>query len=164
MSPKHRFVDRLTHLRSMLTTNWESEGVRVTEAVVVAVGEVLAELRKPRSNWYVTATLLSFKSYVCGTAFPGEPFCEDSNHNQTVLGEGVTVYSILDGLQFRAAMLANVMPAGMVAYTAEGKEEERYPHDGNSPTLRNIAIADALVTERCEARNGTGGEGDDQCK
>lgn len=158
MSPKQRFLERLTHLRSLLTTDWEDDGVRVTEAVVTAADELVAELHKPKSDWYLIATLLTCKSYVCGAAFPGEPFCEDNEHNQTVLGEGVTVYSILDGLQFRAAMLARVMPAGMTVYTAEGKDEERYPRDGDSPTLRNIAIADANVTRRCAAReSGKGG-------
>ena len=158
MSPKQRMIERLTHLRSLLTTDWESDGVRVTEAVVVAVDEVLADLRQWRTGWYRVATLLTCKSYVCGAMFPGEPFCEDNEHNQSILGEGVSVYSILDGLQFRAAMLAKVMPAGMTAYTAEGKEEERYPRDGDSPTLRKIAIADALVTERCNARQTREGE------
>ncbi len=158
MSPKQRFLDRLTHIRSLLTTDWEGDGVRATEAVVTAADEVLAELHKPKSDWYLIATLLSCKSYVCGAAFPGEPFCEDSNHNQSVLGEGVTVYSILDSLQFKAAMTANVMPAGMTMYSAEGKAEERYPRSGDSPTLRSIAIADALVTERCNARQTREGE------
>ena len=160
MSPKQRMNERLTHLRSLLTTDWHGEGVRVTEAVVTAVDEVLVELRKPRTDWYLVATLLACKSYVCGAMFPDEPFCEDNPHNQGVLGEGVTVYSILDSLQFRAAMLANVMPAGMVAYTVEGKEEERYPRDGDSPTLRNIATADANVTRRCAARES--GKGKDR--
>lgn len=158
MSPKQRFLSKLTHLRSLLTTNWESDGVRVTEAVVVAVDEVLHELRKSRSDWYLVATLLSCKSYLCGALLPDEPFCEDNPHNQGVLGEGVTVYSILDSLQFKAAMTANVMPAGMTMYSAERKAEERYPRSGDSPTLRSIAIADALVTERCNARQTREGE------
>ncbi|MEN6547898.1 MAG: hypothetical protein ABFE07_17820 [Armatimonadia bacterium] len=164
MSPKQRMLDHLERLKLRLTTDWQGEGVRVTEAVVVAVDEVLAELQKPRTDWYLVATLLSFKSYVCGALFPNEPFCEDHEHNQTVLGEGVSVYSILDGLQFRAAMLADVMPAGMTAYTAGGKHEERYPRDEGSPTLRNIAIADALVTRRCRPSTDTAEEGDDGCK
>lgn len=158
MTPKQRFIERLEDLRRRLTTDWQSDGVRVTEAVVTAADEVLAELHKPRSDWYLIATLLTSKSYLCGQLLDGEPFCEDNEHNQTVLGEGVTVYSILDGLQFKAAMTANVMPAGMTVYSAEGKAEERYPRNGDSPTLRNIAIADALATERCNARQTREGE------
>lgn len=158
MSPKQRSLERLTQLRSLLTTDWHGEGVRVTEAVVTAADEVLAKLHKPKSDWYLITTLLSSKSYLCGQLLDEEPFCEDNEHNQTVLGEGVTVYSILDGLQFRAAMLAKVMPAGTTAYTSAGKEEEAYPRDGDSPTLRDIAIADASVTRRCAARASDKGE------
>lgn len=159
MTAKQTFVQNLEELRAALTTDWQADGVRGTDAVVTAVEEVLTELRKSRSNWYRVATLLTCKSYLCGSMLQGEPFCEDRDHNEAVLGEGVSVYSILDGLQFRAAILAGRMPAGMTAYTADGKEEEDYPRDGDSPTMRNIALADRLVRERCDKRGGrTGGE------
>lgn len=160
MTPKQRFVERLGELRSGLTTDWQGEGVRVTEAVVLAVDEVLAELHKPRSDWYVIATLLTAKSYLCGALLPDEPFCEDRGHNEQVLGEGVSVYSTLDGLQFRAATFANVMPAGMVAYTAAGKEEELYPRDGDSPTMRSIAVAERLVRRRHDGPSAEAEDGD----
>lgn len=151
MAPKQRVQQRLEHLRSLLTTDWKSDAARVTEAVVAALDEVLAEVSKPRSDWHLVAALLSCKSYICGALVDGEPFCEDRDHNEAVLGEGDSVYSILDGLQFRAAMLAHSLPAGMTVYSANGKQEEAYARDGDSPTMRNIALADRRVRERCEA-------------
>lgn len=164
MTPKQRFIERLEDLRSRLTTDWQGDGVRVTEAVAIAVDEVLAELHRSRSNWYLIATLLSSKSYLCGALVEEEPFCEDLENNREVVGEGVSVYTIMDGLQFRAALLAGVMPAGMTAYTAAGKEEEQYPHDGDSHTMRNIAIADRRVSERHDGPTAAAEDGDLRCK
>lgn len=164
MSPKQKMQKALEDLRPLLTTDWHSDGVRVTEAVVAAVGEVLDELRRPRSDWYRVAALLSCKSYLCGAVVEAEPFCEDRDHNEAVLGDGVSVYSLLDGLQFEAAMMANVMPAGMTAYTAQGKCEERYRLDVHSPTMQSIALAERRVHEHCDARADGKEEADESCK
>lgn len=149
MTPKQRVAQTLTNLRPLLTTDWQADDARVTDAVVTAVDEALAEIRRPRTNWYAVATLLSCKSYLCGALVEGEPFCEDRDHNELVLGEGGSVYTVLDGAQFAAAMLADVLPAGMTAYTAQGKAEERYPTDDESATMQSIAIAHDRVLRTC---------------
>ena len=153
MTPKQKILQTLANPRPLLTTDWQAEGVRVTKAVVIAVDEALAEVRRPRTNWYAVATLLSAKSYLCGAMVEGDPFCEDRLHNELVLGDGRSVYGILDGAQFQAAMLVGVLPSGMTCYTAQGKAEERYPTDGESATMRNIRTAHERVLRDCAARS-----------
>jgi len=119
---------------------------------VAAVDEALAELERPDVRWPVLATLLRVKSYVCGGRAKGEPFCEDSDHNDSVVG--ASVYSVLDGLQFRAAMAAGMMPAGMAVFHADGSVRSE-PLDTTlveSPTIGLMEACDRRYARRRAAR------------
>ena len=145
------FAAELRDLRERLTTDWSAPGLRVTEPVVAAVDEALAELERPDARWPVVATLLRVKSYVCGGRTPKEPFCEDSDHNDSM---GTSVYSVLDDLQFRAAMAAGQMPAGMTVYHADGSAYSE-PLDttlADSPTIRLMDACSRRYARQRRAR------------
>ncbi len=148
---KDEFLAQLRGLRERLTTEWSAPGLRVTQAVVAAVDEVIAELEWSGTRWPVVATLLRVKSYLCGAMAKREPFCEDASHNDSV---GVSVYPTLDGLQFGAAMAAGQMPAGMTVYHSDGTSYSE-PLDAtltNSPTLRRMAACDRRYARRRRER------------
>jgi len=146
------FAAELRDLRERLTTDWSAPGMRVTEPVVAAVDEALAELERPDARWPVLATLLRLKCYLCGGQAKGEPFCEDADHNDSAVG--VSVYSVLDGLQSRAAMAAGMMPAGMTVCHADGSVRSE-PLDTTlveSPTVGLMEVCDRRYARRRAAR------------
>jgi hypothetical protein len=145
------FTAELRDLRERLTTDWSAPGLRVTESVVAAVDETLAELDRSGTRWPLVATLLRVKSYICGGRAPKEPFREDADHNDSV---GTSVYSVLDDLQFRAAMAAGMMPAGMTVYHADGSSYSE-PLDttlADSPTIRLMDACSRRYARRRAAR------------
>ena len=148
---KAQFAAELRALREQLTTDWSGSGLRVTPPVVAAVDETLAELEWSGTRWPLVATLLRVKSYLCGGMVRGEPFCEDDGHNGSV---GISVYSVLDDLQFRAAMAAGMVPAGMTVFHADGSTYSE-PLDttlANSPTIRLMDACSRRYARQRRAR------------
>ena len=142
------FSAELRALRQRLTVDWSAPGLRVTPPVVVAVDEALAELERPKVRWSVVATLLRAKSHLCGQEMPGEPFAEDAVHNEST--GGASVYAVLDGLQFTAAMAADMLPAGMAVMYSDGSaaEERLDATVTDSPTVRLMAAIEHRDAER----------------
>jgi hypothetical protein len=147
---------KLQLILSRLTTNPEQGGWLVSPALKQAVQEAVSVA--VTGDWARLAAILRVKSYVCGLhAVPpddyGEPFWEDVSRH----GEGERdLCSLLDSLQFIAAMAAGVIPGGMSVYgVKEGggiKRSEAPPHspEDPSPTIALMRECDARYAERCD--------------
>lgn len=159
---KRRFIDEVTALLCSVSVTPEPGQTLVSQPLHDAIGEIQDEVDKARTNWHLTAALTGVKSHIVsiepgrtvGAPFWAEERAEDEP----------SVYAILDGLHFRAAMRANVMPSGLSAYvaTTDGIRVQHGEVDTDasptSPTLRLIAEErtriEAESTEAAaEARN-----------
>jgi hypothetical protein len=146
-----RMKTELESLRSRMTTVPSAPGVRVSAELIQAVDDALTAVR--RKDWGLLARVLAVKSYLVeGLAEDGEHrFREDGATSVAVLGG--TVYSLLDGLQFEAALNADVLPAGMTAFVANGdgtiRKEEAEVGGDELPTLALIRQEDEAIRRRC---------------
>ena len=126
-------------------------GVRVSYDVLQAIEDALVAVK--RKDWSLLSRVLAVKSYMVGELAPDDEhhFREDHSHNEEVLGE--SVYSLLDGLQFEAAMNADVLPAGTTAFIANGdgtiRKEEAEVGGDELPTLALIRQEDEAIRRRC---------------
>lgn len=139
---KRMFAEAISDLLSSVCVTPQPGRTLVSQPLHDAIREIEAEVAKGRTNWSVVAALTGTKSYICGA----RPEDETEHHFWAEEREDdVSVYMILDGLHFRAAMKANVMPSGLSAYcaTPDGVQVRHGEVDTaaspTSPTLRLIA-------------------------
>ena len=153
---------KLQIILNRMVTNPEQGGCLVSPALKEAVQEAIAVALT--GDWGRLAALLRVKSYVCGVqGLPPnefeEPFWEDTSR----FGDDQpTVYSLLDGLQFRAAMRAEVIPSGITVYgvlvggTLTRDEAPPHPVEDASPTIRLMRECDARYTRSGDDRQTDG--------
>lgn len=145
---KRMFAEAISDLLSSVCVSPQPSRILISQPLHDAIREIEAEVTKAHTNWHLVAALTGTKSYIC-TLDQGrtvaDPFWAEEREDD------VSVYMILDGLHFRAAMKADVLPSGISVFgrTADGIRVRHGEVDTNaspaSPTLRLIAEERARI-------------------
>lgn len=146
---KQRFRRDVSYLLASISVDPERGHILVSQPLHDAIREIEAEVNSPRTNWHLVAALTGAKSYI--VTVPHGRSCDDPFWAEERADDEPSIYGILDGLHFRAAMRANVLPSGMSVFggTAEGIDVRHGEVDTQaapaSPTLRLVAEERARI-------------------
>lgn len=143
MTFKQKFTEAIADLLASVSMTPAPSRTVVSQNLFDAIREIEVELTKDRTDWHLMAALTGVKSYLC-TVQRGRT-SRESFWSEERGEDEVSVYSILDGLHFRAASHVGVLPSGMTEF--RGTCEGIAVHSGEidtaasptSPTLRLLA-------------------------
>ncbi|MEN6643993.1 MAG: hypothetical protein ABFE08_16270 [Armatimonadia bacterium] len=146
---KQRFRRDVSDLLASISVDPEPRRTLVSWPLFDALVEIEAEVNSPRTNWHLVAALTGAKSYI--VTVPYGRSCDDPFWAEERADDEPSIYGILDGLHFRAAMRVGVLASGLSVFggTADGVEIRHGEVDTQaspgSPTLRLIAAERARI-------------------